>query len=207
MEVVAVVLAAGAGKRMGGSAKASLRLPDGRTFLAAVSASARAAGCHRVLVVVGRPHQQETRAAAFAAGITEIVENPDPDRGMTSSLAVAIDYLGSQGVDGALVWPVDHALVRASTVEAILGACRRDRIVVPSDPGGRGGHPTAFGASLWSELCDAVALPDGARAVVRADPGRVIRVAVSDPGAFLDVDTPEELRQVWENNAGRRGQT
>jgi CTP:molybdopterin cytidylyltransferase MocA len=195
MEAVAVVLAAGAGKRMGGRAKASLLLPDGRTFLAAVAASARAGGCRRVVVVVGRPHQQETRAAALAAGVTEMVENPDPDRGMASSLAVALDRLDPRQVDVALAWPVDHALVRASTVEAILRASGRDLIAVPTGSGGRGGHPTAFGASLWPELRSAAALPDGARAVVRADRARVVRVATSDPGAFLDIDTPDDLRQ------------
>ena len=196
MEAVAVILAAGAGKRMGGRAKASLLLPEGCTFLSAVAASARAGGCRRVLVVVGRPHGQETRAAALAAGVTEIVENPHPDRGMSSSLAVALDHLDPGGVDVALAWPVDHARVHASTVVAILGASGRDQIVVPTSSLGRGGHPTAFGAFLWPELRDVAALPDGARAVVRADSARVVRVGVSDPGAFCDIDTPDDLAAI-----------
>jgi nicotine blue oxidoreductase len=196
IEAVAVVLAAGAGKRMGGNAKAALLLPDGRTFVAAVADSARAGGCRRVVVVVGRPHGIETRTAALAAGITEIIENPDPDRGMTSSLAVALDYLDPHAVDVALVWPVDHARVRASTVADLLRASDRHLIVVPTSPGGRGGHPTAFGASLWPELRDAAVLPEGARAVLRADRSRVVRVTASDPGAFFDIDTPDDLRKV-----------
>lgn len=196
MEAVAVVLAAGAGQRMGGIAKASLLLPDGRTFLAAVADCARAAGCRRVVVVVGRPHLHETRAAALAAGVTEIVENPEPERGMTSSLAVALDGLDPDKVDVVLSWPVDHALVRSGTVESILRACGRNLIVVPTDSGGRGGHPTAFGASLWPAVRTAAALPDGARSVVRADPARVVRVTTSDRGAFLDIDTPDDLRKV-----------
>jgi len=196
METVAVVLAAGAGKRLGDRAKASLLLPDGRTFLAAVAASARAGGCHRVVVVVGRPHGHETRSAALAAGVTEVLENPDPDRGMGSSLAVALDHLDPRKVDVALAWPVDHACVRASTVEALLRVSGRDRIVVPTSAGGRGGHPTAFGALLWPELRQAADRPEGARAVVRADRSRVVRVTTSDPGAFFDVDTPADLRGV-----------
>jgi CTP:molybdopterin cytidylyltransferase MocA len=207
MEAVAIVLAAGAGTRMGGSAKAALHLPDGRTFLAAVAASARAGGCRRVVVVVGRPHQEETRAAALAAGVTETVENPDPDRGMASSLAVALDRLDPNAVDVALAWPVDHALVSASTVEAILRASGRDLVVVPTDSSGRGGHPTAFGASLWPELRGAAALPDGARTVVRADPARVVRVAVVDPGAFFDIDTPGDLREIRTGDAIGRPRT
>jgi CTP:molybdopterin cytidylyltransferase MocA len=207
MEVVAVVLAAGAGKRMENSAKAALLLPDGRTFLAAVAQCARAGGCHRVVVVVGRPHGDETRRAALAAGVTEIIENPDPERGMTSSLAVAIDRLDPRTVDVALAWPVDHALVRASSVVAILRASGRDLIVVPTSSGGRGGHPTAFGATLWPELSNAADLPDGARAVVRADRGRVVRVTASDPGAFFDIDTPDDLRNVWTGDTIRHRET
>jgi CTP:molybdopterin cytidylyltransferase MocA len=197
MDAVAVVLAAGAGRRMGGCAKAALLLPDGRTLLAAIAASARAGGCRRVVVVVGRPYGEQTRAAALAAGVTEIVENPAPDRGMSSSLAVALDHLDPGAVDVALAWPADHALVRASTVMAVLRAARRDRIVVPTGAHGRGGHPTAFGAALWPELRDAAAVADGARAVVRADGARVVRVAVADPGAFFDLDTPDDLRGIW----------
>jgi len=96
-------------------------------------------------------------------------------------------------VDVALAWPVDHARVRASTVADILRASSRHLIVVPTTPDGRGGHPTAFGASLWPELRQAVAQPDGARAVVRADLARVVRVTTSDPGAFFDIDTPEDF--------------
>jgi nicotine blue oxidoreductase len=204
MEAVAVVLAAGAGKRMGGQAKASLLLPDGRTLLATVAANARAGGCHRVVVVVGRPHAQETRAAARAAQVTEIVENPDPGRGMSSSLAVALDYLDPQTVDVALAWPVDHARVRADTVAAILRVAGRDLIVVPASASGRGGHPTAFGASLWPELRAAAALAEGARGVVRADPARSLRLAVSDPGAFFDIDTPADLGAAWADNTSPR---
>ena len=205
MEAVAVVLAAGAGKRMGGSAKASLLLPDGRTFLAAVAASAQAGGCRRVVVVVGRPHANEVRTAALAVGVTEIIENPDPDRGMASSLAVALDRMDPHAVDVALAWPVDHALVQAGTVAAILRAANRNLIVVPSDAGGRGGHPTAFGAALWPELRAAAGLADGARAVVRADRTRVVRVPVTDPGAFFDIDTPADLGEVWTvDTSGRR---
>jgi molybdenum cofactor cytidylyltransferase len=201
MEAVAVILAAGAGTRMGGKAKASLLLPDGRTFLAAAVASACAGGCRRVVVVVGRPHGQETRAAALAAGASEIIENPNPDRGMSSSLAVALDHLDPRAVDVVLAWPVDHAKVNASTVAAILRASGRDLMVVPTSSGGRGGHPTAFGASLWPELRNAASLPDGARAVLRADPARVVRVEVLDPGAFFDIDTPDDLEEIWRDDA------
>src|SRR5690242_21381579 len=49
--VAAIVLAAGQGTRLGGRAKAALVLPDGRSFVAAIMAAARAAGVAPVVVV------------------------------------------------------------------------------------------------------------------------------------------------------------
>lgn len=192
--IAAVVLAAGRGERLGGAAKAALRLPDGRTFLEAVAEAARAGGCARVIAVAAAPHLQAVRAAAAAAGV-EVVENPAPERGMASSAAIGLAALDGGAFDAALVWPVDHSRVGAATVAAIAAAAARDRIVVPRRAG-RGGHPTAFGAGLWPECAVAAAGPDGLRAVVAADRRRVAELAVDDDGVVRDVDTPDDYARI-----------
>ena len=74
--------------------------------------------------------------------------------------------------------------------EAIVAAAGPDRIVVPTYAG-RGGHPTAFGRAVWPELAAAAT----ARDVVRADPGRVVRLAVDDDeGVVMDFDLPSDMR-------------
>ena len=50
----AVILAAGSGMRLGGVAKALLAAGGGRTFLAQILTTARAAGLDRAIVVVSR---------------------------------------------------------------------------------------------------------------------------------------------------------
>jgi molybdenum cofactor cytidylyltransferase len=124
--------------------------------------------------------------AALAVGVAPVVWNPAPERGMIGSLVAGLAAAGA--ADVALAWPVDHPRVRPATVAAVLGAAGRDRIVVPCF-GGRGGHPTAFGAALFRELAAAAS----ARAVVAADPRRVVRLDVDDPGVVRDVDTPADL--------------
>ncbi|NAZ83418.1 NTP transferase domain-containing protein, partial [Kineococcus sp. R8] len=52
MEALGVVLAAGAGRRMGGP-KALLRAADGRTWAARAAGVLRAGGCAEVAVTVG----------------------------------------------------------------------------------------------------------------------------------------------------------
>jgi CTP:molybdopterin cytidylyltransferase MocA len=181
-----VVLAAGRGERLGGVAKALLRAGD-RSFLRAVHDTARAGGVARVVVVIGPPFGDAVAAEAGALG-AEIVVNPDPGRGMASSVALGFAHVIGRG-DEALLWPVDHPHVAARTVVALREAVAD--VVVPRF-GGRGGHPALVSAAVWPAL--AACPPGGAREVL-ADPRfRRIDLEVDDPGVVRDVDTPEALR-------------
>jgi len=189
--VAAVILAAGAGRRMGGAAKALLRRRDGATYLEAVAALAAGAGATELVVVIGEPHQAASLAEARRLGLATVV-NPDPGRGMASSVAVgfahALDHFAAAA---ALLWPVDHPDVTAATLAALAAA--PGAIAVPTCRG-RGGHPTRFARPVWPELAACAGLADGARGVVRANPARVVRVEVDDAGVVADVDTPEDQR-------------
>ena len=58
---------------------------------------------------------------------------------------------------------------------------------------GKGGHPVIFGRAAFEELLDTPD-GDGAKAVVRADPGRVLKVEVDDPAVVQDLNTPSEYQ-------------
>jgi CTP:molybdopterin cytidylyltransferase MocA len=187
----AVILAAGAGRRLGGAAKALLRRSDGRSYLATIAGLARGAGAAELVVVVGEPHRADTEAEAARLGLPVTV-NPDPARGMASSVAVGFTHAAERfAADAALLWPVDHPAVTAATLQALVGIIGAP-IRVPVHAG-RGGHPTLFSREVWPELAACAGLADGARQVVRANPGRVARVEVMDPGVLADVDVPEDL--------------
>ena len=190
--MIAVVLAAGRGARLGGVAKALLSI-EGESFLARVTATLAAAGGGTALVVVGPPHGERVRAEAERLGLA-VVENPQPERGMGSSVAIGFAALAGAGAGehAALLWPVDCARVAAPTVAAVMAAASSDRIVVPTWQG-RGGHPAAFGRAVWGELAAAGALPEGARSILHRDPARVTRLPVDDPGVLADVDVPADL--------------
>jgi CTP:molybdopterin cytidylyltransferase MocA len=198
--LAAVILAAGRGERVGGRAKAAMTLPppDGRSFVAAVVDTARAAGAQRIVVVAAAPWEAETRTAALAAGVpaADVVVNEAPERGMASSFACGLGALGAH--DAVLAWPVDHPVVRADTVRALAGAARAGSIVVPSF-GGRGGHPTLFDASLHDECLAAASAPDGLRSLLRAHPERVLRLVCDDPGVVRDVDTLDDWARLGQN--------
>lgn len=190
---VAVILAAGAGRRVGGVAKALLRRADGTTLLEAVVTCARAAGVSGCIVVVGPPHDHVTSAEAARLGVP-VAHNPAAHLGMASSVATGFARLlaggptpGHDAPDGltdglidaapdaapaaiaqptiGLLWPVDHAAVQPETVRAILRACTPDGVAVPTYQG-RGGHPAGFGRGLWPALATCTEAPQGARSVL-----------------------------------------
>jgi molybdenum cofactor cytidylyltransferase len=195
-DVVAVILAAGAGVRLGGVAKALLSAPGGATFLQVIAGVLGDVGvaASRVRVVIGAPHGGAVRAEAERLGLT-CIENPDPSRGMGSSVGVGFAALLEDAdvrfpdARIALLWPVDHARVAGASVRAVLAAVPDGGAAAPVYRD-RGGHPVAVARALWPALAGAAALPEGARSVLR---GRTLRIPVDDPGVVADVDTPADL--------------
>lgn len=223
----AVILAAGAGARLGGVAKALLpvALAEGArasihtTFLGAIVRTMAEAGVDpgAIVIVVGAPHGDAVaREAARHALAGAIVWNDDPARGMASSVAIGFEALARDAaakrggvepagpgpggapraaagiVHAALLWPVDHARVAASTIEALADALGDHDAAVPTHSH-RGGHPVLVARALWPRLAACADAPDGARSVLRA--ARVIRVPVDDAGVVRDVDTPADLAE------------
>ncbi len=184
--MIAVVLAAGRGARLGGVAKALLAI-EGESFLARI---ARAVDGD-ALVVVGPPHGEAVAAEAARLGLP-VAWNPAPERGMASSVSTGFAALRDRGDDAALLWPVDVARVAPATVSQVALAAAADLIAVPTWQE-RGGHPSAFGRAVWPELVACLALPAGALSVLHRDPARVRRIPVDDPGILADVDHPGDL--------------
>jgi len=189
----AVVLAAGAGRRLG-QPKAALHL-GGRWMLPSVVAALRQGGARRVLVVLG-PTAREAIAGLGDPGADLLVDNPRPEEGRTGSLHRALPHLSPE-LDGLLVHPCDVPLLSGLAVAALVQAWARlpDRAGLaarPVTPSRRGGHPLLLGADRLEELRRLP--PDRPlRELLHADPARRLDVPLAgDPGPFLDVDTPEQ---------------
>jgi molybdenum cofactor cytidylyltransferase len=180
-----VVLAAGAGTRLGGVAKALLG--GARTFLARVVATAREIGTNDVVVVVAAPFGDVVAAEARRLDV-RVVWNPEPARGMASSIAVGFAALDDAAADAAWLWPVDHPAVRADTLRALVAALAAHDVARPVHAGRRG-HPPLVAQRVWSRLAGCAAT--SARDALAGCDG--IDVAVNDPGVVRDVDVPADL--------------
>jgi len=223
VKIGAVILAAGAGTRLGGVAKALLTDKDGRTYLARIVATAREVGVERPIVVVGAPFAAEVGREAGRLGAVVVV-NQDPSRGMASSVALgfgALDVAGTtkdiagttrdiadigrredssypvrpddMRVEAAWLWPVDHPHVQASTLRGLSSALTQHDAARPVYQG-RGGHPPLIARSLFERLATCANIDGGARSVLGA--ADTIDVPVDDPGCVRDVDTPADLEAV-----------
>jgi molybdenum cofactor cytidylyltransferase len=193
-----VVLAAGASHRMG-RPKALLAVGTLQA-LEVLLTTDRAAGHGPALVVVAAPHGSEVAAVARAAG-ARVVWNPDPGRGMFSSVQLAI----RQAPPGAMmIWPVDHALVRPSTVTALTRALPRSAqaaAVVPVH-GGRAGHPVLVTPELREQI-EAAAPGETLRQVLHR--ATRVEVRVDDPLVLLDANTPADWEEAVRLHQQRQG--
>lgn len=194
--IAAIVLAAGASSRMG-QPKAALPLgPGGRTVLSTAVTTLLDAGLPSITVVAGA-HAEAVRAAwATPDPRVHIIDHHGWAEGQLSSLVAGLTAVEGPDLEAVLVTLVDVPLVSAATIRAVVAAWRTTRapIVRPVD-GKLHGHPVIFDRSVFEEL-RAADPAVGAKAVFAAHLTEILDVPVSDPGAFEDLDTPDDYRRL-----------
>ncbi len=204
--VVGVVLAAGASSRMAPEFKPLLDL-CGDTVLARCVAMFRQADVADVLVVTG--HRADEVAAEAARLGAATVHNPAwREGGMFSSVRTGLEAVSRRGGDaaafdgavggagaGALLLPVDAALVRPLTARLLLerAAMQPDKVLLPVFDG-QWGHPPLLQASVLSIVL-ADAGEGGLRgALHRLGPHVLQEIGVPDRFILRDMDTPDDYR-------------
>jgi CTP:molybdopterin cytidylyltransferase MocA len=136
------------------------------------------AGCAEVLVVA--------RAGVRVSG-ARILVNDAPERGMRSSLDLAVN--AAQG-DALAVLLVDTPGVSSDAVRAVIQAWVPGRIAVASYSGRRA-HPIVMAPRLWRDALASAADDEGARALLAARADLVDEIAVA--GDPTDIDTEQDL--------------
>lgn len=175
MRIAAVVLAAGASRRLG-RAKQTVEI-GGETLLARAVRVAVEAGLEPVVVVV--------RGVEFAHVLhgCEVVVNALADEGMAASIRCGVERARELGVAGAVVMSCDQVMLRAEHLRELCAEVDR---VTGSGYAGKVGIPAYFPAAVFDELMELKG-DVGARALLLG------AVAVVDEGLALDVDTEADL--------------
>lgn len=194
MSTAAIVLAAGASRRMG---RNKLLLPvDGEPLVRRTVRRALEAGLAPVVVVLG--HESEAARAALAGLPVRVATSPDPTGPTSASLHAGLDALaGGDGAhpepstDAVVVLLADMPHVTTAMLSALRSAAQADAAPLHvSRYGDVHAPPLLFRRALWSELRAWHGEGCG-KAVVRA---HLAEATLHDwPAAALqDVDTPAD---------------
>jgi nicotine blue oxidoreductase len=191
--VVGVLLAAGAGSRLGRGPKALLRKPNGQSLLGSALAALRGGGCARVVVVLGAGATR-AKEQVNEPGATVLV-NEHWATGMGSSLALGMGVVPDGAA--ALVALVDQPGMSAALVRRIASAHRAGRITAAGyrrdDASLRRGHPVLFAPEHIRAAAAAASGDFGARDYLAANRELVDLVDCSDLDTGLDLDTVADL--------------
>lgn len=162
----------------------------GGTVVGSLVQALREGGISEIMLVTA-PEDEALRAWAAEAAIRTVV-NPDPDRGMLSSIREGIAW--APRYQQVVVCPADLPALRAETVSRVLAEAGHHLLTVATYQGRRG-HPLVIAPSLIPEI-QTLDLSVGLRELLDRHPDRVHEVEVDDPGVVHDVDTPEEYRDL-----------
>jgi molybdenum cofactor cytidylyltransferase len=185
-DIVGLLLAAGSASRFG-SDKLHHALPHG-VSIAVQSARHLRSEVPQVFAVV-RPGSDQTRAALEQEGCEVVVCDNAAD-GMGASLACAARAAGERA--GYLVALGDMPFIRRSSIAAVRDALVAGAPLAAPYFRSRRGHPVGLSGSFFPDLL-ACKGDEGAKALLKANETRLVKIPIGDPGVLRDIDRPEDL--------------
>ncbi|PKM12345.1 MAG: nucleotidyltransferase family protein [Gammaproteobacteria bacterium HGW-Gammaproteobacteria-3] len=184
--VYAIVLAAGASKRLG-TLKQLARWKN-QTLLEHALQKLRSLLAERVIVVLGA-HAVTIQAAVALDAVTTVVNN-DWRQGVASSLRAGIETL-PPSASAVLILLCDQPLISVAQLQTLLAAWQNesDRIVA-SEYSMSVGVPALFPAEFFPALRKLEG-DQGAKRLLKEYAAKVIKISL--PEAELDIDTPDDF--------------
>jgi CTP:molybdopterin cytidylyltransferase MocA len=182
--VTGLLLAAGAGRRMG-MPKALVRT-DGVPWVRQAVEVLLAGGCADVVVVLGAA-EREAREALAGTG-AEVVVCPTWEQGMGESLRTGLEAVRARSAPVALIHLVDLPDVGAPVVRRLRSAATGPGALARATYGGVAGHPVVLGADHFAGVAELAVADTGAREYLRRH--RPEAIECGDLAGGEDVDRP-----------------
>lgn len=190
-----IILGAGASARMG---RPKLLLPwRNSTVIGHLISQWRDLGAGQIVVVL------RANDLALAAELDRLdfpkadrIDNPQPERGMFSSIVCAVDWAGwRREISNWAVTLGDQPHLRLETLRQLVEfSTRNPEAVCRPAFGGRTGHPVILPQQAFTELkhASAATLKDFLNLVALPR----VQCTVADAGLSLDLDTPEDYKRL-----------
>lgn len=193
---IAVVLAAGAGRRFTGSSHKLLARLDGVSVVEHAVAAAVDAGIGPVLVISGAV---DLPAAIAELPGVDVRHHPGWADGQATTLAVALAEAERRGADAVVVGLGDQPFIAPEAWQAVA---RSDAAIAVATYEGRRRNPVRLHRSVWPLVPSEG--DEGARTVARLRPDLVEEVPC--PGSSADIDTVSDLQNAevhrpWQNRS------
>jgi len=189
-----IILGAGASSRMG---RPKLLLPWGNTtVIGHIIRQWREIGA-RQIAVVHRPHDEPLAAELNRLDLPahNRVENPQPERGMFSSIRCAANWAGWN--NEIAVWAIvlgDQPQLRPETLRTLLEFhARHANAICQPEFGGHGRHPVLLPRGAFREMQRTRART--LKTFLKQTSCPVVKCPIADPKLALDLDTPEDYKQ------------
>jgi CTP:molybdopterin cytidylyltransferase MocA len=192
--VAGVVLAAGAGRRLG-QPKALVRL-GGELLVERAIRTATQGSCDPVIVVLGSHAEQVLAAAQLEPAHQTVAANWS--EGMGASLRAGIDAATALDCVAIAVILVDQPRIGAEALRRLITAWQAGALAAVATYDGQPRNPVVLDRSIWSAVSDAAHGDIGARGWLRAHPDEVAGVDCDGTGDPVDIDTPHDLETLQE---------
>lgn len=190
LRTAAVVTAAGAAERFGGS-KLFADI-DGDPLIDLTIRALVNGNVDHVYVVVPPDSERFTTTPMISARSdmnVHLIVNGEHQQGMFSSIKVGFAATDAEAV---LVMPGDMPYVSHHTVRALIERFREQPSIVSPRYRGKRGHPVVLPTSLRSEI-QREPFGSNLHEVIKRHLDQRIDLDVDDPGIVKDVDTPADL--------------
>lgn len=186
MTTLGLLLAAGAGSRMG-APKALVTDPDGTPWLTRSVGVLLDGGCDAVTVVLGAA--VEEALPLLPAGPVATVVAHDWSDGMSASLRAGMAAAVDGPADAVVITLVDLPDVGTDVVRRVIGPGSGPATLARATYDGRPGHPVVIGRDHWVGVLATVAGDAGARDYLASHD--VALVECADLATGRDVDHRE----------------
>lgn len=188
--VSAVLLAAGASRRMGGVNKLLVPI-GGAPMVRRAAAVILASGVAELIAVLG--HDRDAVAAALDGLSLRSVYNAHHGDGRVTSVRAGLAAV-SPDSDAVMMCLADQPLLEAGDYRRLIAAFAvlpPGMIAIPTHEGDRG-NPVVLPAALKDQVLGR-GVKFGCRDLIRDNPGLVAYVEMENPAFLIDIDTPEAL--------------